>query len=213
MMQGEKSWTLHWHACFGLSPDVVTTMFCLERRALVRLWVKDAGKPSEISMMQRPKSWTLHWHSFLGVGSDIVCSIFAHKGRKYYYYGLMPLHSPVIIEDVRPEILDAPLMLISMMGHCVCGLPFSLLRRPILLLWTDVTMQPGDSWMDLTTNGWLSVDAHFYDEAMYVLLAIFPIQPVNTSSLNGYDYDTVWLLNRYDYKSLTLRWRSPLSLP
>jgi len=56
----------------------------------------------------------------------------------------MPLHSPVIIQDVGPEIVDALLTLISIMGQYVCGFPFSLLSRPILLLWMDATVQPGD---------------------------------------------------------------------
>jgi len=33
----------------------------------------------------------------------------------------MPLYSPVIIQDVRPEIVDALLTLISMMGQGLYG--------------------------------------------------------------------------------------------
>jgi hypothetical protein len=64
----------------------------------------------------------------------------------------MPLHSPVIIQDVRPEIVDALLTLISMTGQYACGLPFSLQSRKILLLWMGATMQPGDYKIDMTMN-------------------------------------------------------------
>jgi len=74
----------------------------------------------------------------------------------------MPLPSPVIIQDARPEIIDAPLTLISMMGQWPCRLPFCLLRWPILLVWMDVTMQPFDCWMGKTINRWHSVDAHLW---------------------------------------------------
>jgi hypothetical protein len=56
----------------------------------------------------------------------------------------MPLHSTVIIQDVGQEIVDALLTLISITGQYACGFPFSLLSRPILLLWMDATVQQGD---------------------------------------------------------------------
>jgi hypothetical protein len=56
----------------------------------------------------------------------------------------MPSHSPVIIQDVRPEIVDGPLTLISITGQGAYGLPFYLLSWSILLLWMDAPMQPGD---------------------------------------------------------------------
>jgi len=64
----------------------------------------------------------------------------------------MTLHSPAIIEDVKPEIVGAPLMLISMTGQSACGLPFSLLSWPILLLWMDATLEAVDCWIDMTMN-------------------------------------------------------------
>ena len=87
MMQGEKPLTLHWRSYLGHSPNVVATMFCLERRAIVRLWVKDAAKPSELSMIQCQRSLTLCWRSFLGGSSDIVCCVFTYRGRQNYDYG------------------------------------------------------------------------------------------------------------------------------
>jgi hypothetical protein len=54
----------------------------------------------------------------------------------------MPWHSPVVIQDVRPEIIDARLTLISMTGQGACGLVLFLQRQPQLLLSMDATMQP-----------------------------------------------------------------------
>jgi len=72
----------------------------------------------------------------------------------------MPLHSPIIIQDARPQIVDTMVTLISMMGQGACRLPLYLLRWPILLLWMDVTMQHFDCWMGKTVNHWCSVHTH-----------------------------------------------------
>jgi hypothetical protein len=74
----------------------------------------------------------------------LVCSIFALEGHHYYDYDSMPLDTPVSIEDERPEIVDAPLTLISITGQGACGLPLYLQRRPIHLRLMDATMQPGE---------------------------------------------------------------------
>jgi hypothetical protein len=67
--------------------------------------------------MQDEKSLTLHWRSFVGGGSNIVAGHSANKGGQYTDYGLLLSRCPVIIQDARLEIGDAPLMLISMMGQ------------------------------------------------------------------------------------------------
>jgi len=84
----------------------------------------------------------------------------------------MLLHSPVIIQDARPEIVDPPLTLISMIGQGSCGLPFYLLRWPILLLWMDATIQPCDCSMGKTINRWHSVDAHLWAHLRDILTVI-----------------------------------------
>ena len=84
----------------------------------------------------------------------------------------MPLHSPVIIQDVRQEIVDALLTLISMTGQGACGLPFYLLSRLKLLLWMDATMQPCDCWIGMTINYWCSIDAHFWTHLRDLLTVI-----------------------------------------
>ena len=122
--------------------------------------------------MQCQKWLTLHWYSFLGGSSIIVCSIVVHIGRQYYDYGKIPLHIPVIIHDVRPQIVDAPLTLISMPGQCACRFPFYLLRRPILRLWMDATMQPGDCWIGITINHWCSIEAYHWAHHRDIVIVI-----------------------------------------
>jgi len=53
-----------------------------------------------------------HEHLFLAGGSDIVTNIFASKGSQYNDYGEIQLHRPLIVEDARPNIVDAPLTII-----------------------------------------------------------------------------------------------------
>ena len=54
-----------------------------------------------------------HGRLFLEGGSESVSNIFPYKGSQYNDYGViqMPRHS--IVEDVAPNIVDAPLTLIS----------------------------------------------------------------------------------------------------
>jgi hypothetical protein len=47
-----------------------------------------------------------------GDGSNLIDSIFAHEGGQYSDYRLTPLHSPVIINDATPKIIDTRLRLI-----------------------------------------------------------------------------------------------------
>jgi hypothetical protein len=96
----------------------------------------------ELSMMQDQKSLTVRWHSFLRGGSDMVVGSFAHTGGQYSHYSLMLSGSPVIIQDTRLEISDAPLTLIFPMWQLPCRLPCYIDSRPITSHWIEVTMQP-----------------------------------------------------------------------
>jgi len=111
---------------------------------------------------------TLCGGSFLGGSNNIVTSIFTHKGSQYSNYGLLLLHSPVIIKDARPKIIDAPLTLSSRMGHRPCWFPFYLQSRPILPLSKNVTMQPSDCGKRKTRNCWRSIDAHLNDILIFI---------------------------------------------
>jgi len=113
--------------------------------------------------MQDQKSLTLCRRSFLGGSSNIVTAIFAHKGGQYCNYVLMSLQSPVIIQDARHRIVDAPLTLICRMGQWACCFPVYVRCRPILPVWKDVTMQPFHCWKGETRTCWRSVDTQVND--------------------------------------------------
>jgi hypothetical protein len=106
----------------------------------------------------------------------------------------MPLHSQVNSQDVRPEIVHALLTLVSMTGQCSCGLPFSLLSRPILLLWMDATMQPSDCWIDMTMNHWRFIDAHLWAYLRDLLTVIgcsTIVQKIHTASIGSLFTDSM----------------------
>jgi hypothetical protein len=71
----------------------------------------------ELCKIQAEMSLTLSWRWFCGGGSNIVAGLCAHNGSQYCDYDLMLSRSPVIAKDVRPEIGDALLTLISRMGQ------------------------------------------------------------------------------------------------
>jgi len=100
----------------------------------------------------------------------------------------MPYHSRVIIQDVSPEIIDAPLTLITITGPAACGLPFSTISQPILHCWMDATMQPGDCWIDMSMNYWHSIDAHLRAYLRYILTVIgcsTIVQIMHTASIDS----------------------------
>jgi len=84
----------------------------------------------------------------------------------------MPLHSSVIIQDARPQIVGAPLTLISMMGQEACRLPCYIIRRPLLPLWMDVTMQLFDCWIGMTVNHSHFVNPHLRAHCRHRLTVI-----------------------------------------
>ena len=74
------------------------------------------GKSHSIALglykMQHPKTLRLCWRSFSQWGYDHVGFSFAHKSCWYVYYRYMPEHSPWILHDATPKIVDALLTLI-----------------------------------------------------------------------------------------------------
>jgi hypothetical protein len=117
------------------------------------------------SMMQGQKSLTLSWRSFLGHRSNVVAMSFAKTGGRQCDYGLMSLPSPPDFRwcnaKNRRRSSDVALTFIFRMWQRAYHLPLLLLRRPIRLLWKDVTMPPIDCRMCKTVNYWHSIDAHF----------------------------------------------------
>ena len=68
---------------------------------------------------------TLRWRSFSRWGREGIAICFAYKGsQKFLYDWLQPIGG-VISQDTWPKIVDAPLMLIFMMGQGVKGSPLT----------------------------------------------------------------------------------------
>ena len=77
-----------------------------------------------LSELQDEKLLTLHRRSVIGGDTDIVAAICAHDGLQYWDHVFTLSHSQVILQEARPEIGDAPLMLVSEIGQSACRLPF-----------------------------------------------------------------------------------------
>ena len=120
--------------------------------------------------------------------------------------------APQITHDTWPTIVDAPLMLISMIGPGgYCNL-FCLYRQPISPLWLTAAYWRCDFPGLLTKNCWHSVDAHFHDGAWRVLQYVLPIKATENTCMTEYNLSEVWFPTTHDHKSLTLLWRSFSSL-
>jgi len=72
--------------------------------------------------LRLPKMWdcswlTLIWCSFSSWGREHVASDFAYIGCQYLSYDYLQPIPTLITQDARPNIVDAPLTLISRMGQ------------------------------------------------------------------------------------------------
>jgi len=101
----------------------------------------------------------LHWQWFLGGCSDIVTSNFAYKDCQYDDSACMQLHSLWIVQDAKPKMVDAPLMLIFKRWLQYHGWPLYQYRRLILWLWLNAVAQPSCNLRCKSRNLWRSVDA------------------------------------------------------
>jgi hypothetical protein len=115
-----------------------------------------------------------------------------------------------VSQDAWPQIIDAPLTFIFMMGQRGYCNWFCLYRQPKMTFWLTTTYRSCDFPGRMTTNRWRSVDAHFYHGAGSVLRSSLPIKGSNNSILTNYNLSEVWFPRMHDHKLLTLRWRSVL---
>jgi len=117
--------------------------------------------PPRLPMIHDQKSLTLRWRSFSWWGMEGIAISLAYKGsHKFLYDWLQPIGG-VISQDSWPQIVDAPLTLIFMMGQGgYCNL-FCLWRQPKIPLWVTTTYLRCDFPGRMTKNRWCSVDAHF----------------------------------------------------
>jgi len=126
-----------------------------------------------LSKRQDQKLLTLYSHSLLSRSSDRVTSIFAHDSSQYCEYALKPFHGSVMVQNVRPEIEDAPLILISRTGQWVCCSPIYLQRLPIQPLGKDVPIQPFDCHKSKSKKHWCSIHAYLQEILTHIVCSTF----------------------------------------
>jgi len=69
---------------------------------------------SLLSESEAQKPLTHHWRSFPGWGNEHVTFLFTYINGQYNHFGRMWQCSPLIADNVRPKIVEAPLTLTSM---------------------------------------------------------------------------------------------------
>jgi len=126
-----------------------------------------------LSRMQSQTSLMHHWLSFLGSGDECVICLFSYHANQCIYFGRRSQCSPLNVEYIRLNIIDALMTLILRMGQRAHHLLFQLQRQPIHLLWRDVTMKPLDCWMCKTKNRWRTVDTHIKHIEIAFVCSIF----------------------------------------
>jgi len=112
-MHSKKSLMHRWRSFWGWCSDRMVYSFAKTGCPFVGYGERRPCHHS-ITLLAKQKLLTLRWRSFLRGSSNFVPSIFACKGGHYCDYGSMPLHSPWIIQDAWPKIVDAPLTVIFM---------------------------------------------------------------------------------------------------
>jgi len=85
----------------------------MSANATIMVWYSctDPG----VSKMQDQTSLTLRWHSIVWGDSDMPTTVLEHNRGHRIGDAIISLHSPWIIQDARPIIVDAVLMLIVQM--------------------------------------------------------------------------------------------------
>jgi hypothetical protein len=160
-MQGLKSYTLDSLSVLGfltMPPKVL-----LPRKVArwsIMVWC-GATAPS-LSKRQGRNSYTLHWRSYFGHSYNGVPRI-DYKGARWFDYGVMSWHSPLIITVARPKIIDSPLTHIFMIfWRCYCY-NFWLRGRLIVRLWVNIATQVSDFPRCKAISHWRCINAHFKD--------------------------------------------------
>jgi hypothetical protein len=134
--------------------------------------------------LQHPKSFTLCGRSISDWHCNHVTISFAHNGCEYFDYGELQLHSPWIIHDATPKIVDT---LLTLCWHSVDTL--------LTLYWCSVDA--------LLTLCWRSVCG-----VTVLTHTILPIKAANTSIMGKCHSTALGLFKMKHTKSLKLCWRS-----
>jgi len=164
--------------------------------------------PPRLHMIYYQQSLTFRWRLFSWWGMEGIVICFANNGsQKFLYHSTHPIGG-VISQDAWPKIVDAPMTLISMMGHGgYCNL-CCLKRQPKIPLWLITPFRRSHFPRHMTKNCWHSVDAHFHYGAGRVLLCVLRIKAAKNCFMTEYNLSEVWFPRTHEQKSLNLRWRS-----
>ena len=120
----------------------------------------------------------------------------------------MPYHSPWIIQDATPKIVDALLTLIFRRGMGPSRFLFCLSRLPICWLWIPVSKWHHNGLTYKIKNRWHSIDAHFQNVAVTLSSSLVRIKAAHTLVMDNSEQIGFQLTYLPQKISLTLRWRS-----
>jgi len=120
----------------------------------------------------------------------------------------MPYHSPWIIQDATPKIVDALLTLIFRPGMGPCRFLFCPSRLPICWLWIPASKWHPNGLTFKIKNCWRSIDAHFQNMAVTLLISLLPTKAAHTLVMDNSKQIGFQLTYLPQKISLTLRWRS-----
>jgi len=177
-----------WHSVDDHCHDEVAHMLgtVSDEKATRTLYMNYSHNPTFIlATMQDQQSMMLHWCSFSGLGREHVASVFACKGSQYLVYGCLKPIASYITDDARPKIVDAPLRLIFRMGQGAYCVSFCRSRQPIPYVWVAATNRHLSYPRCIAKNHWRSIDTHFQNGAVTVLLTVLPIKAANTSVMDS----------------------------
>jgi len=158
--------------------------------------------------MQGQKSLTLRRGSFLCWGREHVAFVFASKGGQYLICGGLQPIATQITQDARPKIIDTPLTLIVRMAQGACHYWFCLWWQPIPHLWMFANNHHLGYSRCKDKSCWSSIDIHFQNGAVTMLLSLWPVQAATTSVMHNSDHFAFQFPYSHSQQSFTLRWRS-----
>jgi hypothetical protein len=120
----------------------------------------------------------------------------------------MPYHSPWMIQDATPKIVDALLTLIFILGMGPCRVLFCPSRLPICWLWIPASKWHPNVLTNKIKNRWRSVDTHFQNVAVTVSISLLPLKASHTLVMDNSEQIGFQLTYLPQKMLLTLRWGS-----
>jgi len=143
---------------------------------------------------------TLCWPSFWWWGREGITICFAYKGSRRFLNDWIQPIGGVISQDASPKIVNAPLMVIFLMGQGGYCYLFCLGRQRQIPLWLTTTHRRCDFPWRMTNNRWRSIDAHFHGGAGRILQSFLRIKVIEKSFMTDYNLLKVWFRMTHDQK-------------